>query len=287
MGWYTAPHEATHVNRAANIMKMIHIPVFAAIMAATPLAYGQTFPLPDGVVSNAFAGRRGAFVVIDCASGAISDFNPDASSEKLAPCSTFKIWNTLIGVENGVIVSAEADFYKWDGETRSIMEWNKDLSLKEAFVASCVPAFQSLARKIGSVGMQLWIDRIGYGDRDISAGVDVFWLPAPGRKILLVTPLEQADLIRKLVSGKLPFSEKSRAVLKNVMTIAHTDHGVLYGKTGSGADDTGTYALGWFVGYVESNGKTYAFACTAKGKGSMGKDARAIVEAVLEKQGLL
>ncbi len=71
------------------------------------------------------------------------------------------------------------------------------------------------------------------------------------------------------------------------MNIKTTDRGVLYGKTGSGADDTGTYALGWFVGYVENKGRTYAFTCAAKGNNVKGKDARDIVEAVLEEQGLL
>jgi beta-lactamase class D len=123
--------------------------------------------------------------------------------------STFKIWNTLIGLENGIISSAEDAFYKWDGETRSIPEWNKDLTLKEAFQGSCVPAFQNLARKIGPQRMRLWIEKIDYGDHNISSGVDVFWLPAIGRKSLLISPEEQAKLIYRLVLGKLFFRESS------------------------------------------------------------------------------
>ena len=71
------------------------------------------------------------------------------------------------------------------------------------------------------------------------------------------------------------------------MAIKKTGNGVLFGKSGSGTDDRGIFVLGWFVGYVESNGRTYAFACTAEGENIMSKDARAIVETVLEKQGLL
>ena len=268
-------------------MKMTQMLAIATIMAASSPARGQSFPAPERVVSEAFAGRKGAFVIVDCGSGGISDFRPGASAEKLAPCSTFKIWNTLIGLETGIVTAADEAFYKWDGETRAISEWNKDLTLKEAFQASCVPAFQNLARRIGPVKMQSWLDKIGYGDRDMSAGADVFWLPARGRKTILISPTEQARLMCKLVSGKLPFREGSVAVLKEVMAVRKTDRGILYGKTGSGADGTGTYDLGWFVGYVESRGKTYAFACAANGDGVMGKDARAIVERVLEKQGLL
>ncbi len=268
-------------------MKMRHLLAIAVIIIGAPFAYGQTLPIPESLVNSAFAGRRGAFVLIDCSSGAISAFRPEASSEKLAPCSTFKIWNTLIGLEIGILSIAEGAFYLWDGEIRPIPEWNRNLTLKEAFRASCVPAFQNLARQIGPRRMQSWINQIDYGDGDLSAGIDVFWLPAAGRKMILISPKEQAELIGKLVSRKLPFSAKSLAALKDIMLIKRTDHGVLYGKTGSGADDYGTYALGWFVGNVESQGRTYAFACAAKGNNVMGKDARTIVEKVLEGQGLL
>jgi beta-lactamase class D len=268
-------------------MKAIFILAIAMITAAANLAYGQTFPIPENTVSSAFHGCDGAFIIIDCVSGIASDFRPDASAESLPPCSTFKIWSTLIGHETGIIDSAKEDFYKWDGVNRAYAGWNRDLTLKEAFQVSCVPAFQSVARLIGHERMQLWIDKIEYGDRDISAGIDMFWLPAKGRKTILISPKEQAQLLCKLVSGTLPFSVKSLTVFKEIMKVNTTDHGILYGKTGSGADDRGIYILGWFVGYVESNGTTYAFACTAKGDNIMGKDARAIVENILIRQGIL
>jgi beta-lactamase class D len=99
--------------------------------------------------------------------------------------------------------------------------------------------------------------------------------------------MEQAKLLCRLNAGKLSFSKQSIKFLKDIMMIKTTATGVLYGKTGSGADETGMYTLGWFVGFVESNGKTYSFACAIKGENVMGKDARAIVELILEKQGLL
>jgi beta-lactamase class D len=259
----------------------------AMITAAANLAYGQTLPIPESIIRNAFHGRDGAFIIIDCASGIASDFRPDVSAEQLPPCSTFKIWNTLIGLETGLISSAGEDFYKWDGENRAFPGWNRDLTLKEAFQASCVPAFQNLAREIGQKHMQFWIDKIGYGDRDTSAGIDLFGLPAKGRKTVLISPKEQAQLICKLISKKLPFSEKTLMAFNDIMQLKKTDRGVLYGKTGSGVNDADTYTLGWFVGYVKHNGRKYAFACTIKDKEVMGKDARSLVETVFEKQGML
>ena len=110
--------------------------------------HAANLSIADSIIRNAFAGREGALVIIDCSSGANSDFRPNASAERVAPCSTFKIWNALIGLESGIIASADEAFYRWDGQTRAIPAWNKDLTLQEAFQASCVPAFQALARQI-------------------------------------------------------------------------------------------------------------------------------------------
>lgn len=245
------------------------------------------FPFPEASIQTAFDGQKGALVVIDCASGETERFNPEGCGEKLPPCSTFKIWNTAIGLELGVISQADQPFYKWDGEKRFIDAWNKDLTLREAFAASCVPAYQELARKIGMERMNTWIEKIHYGDRNTSSGIDVFWLPAPDRKPILISPDEQARLIASLVGGKLPFSTKTLSTLKDIMTAKRTDHGTLYGKTGTGTIGSEDYNIGWYVGYVESSGKTFAFACVVKGEKVMGKDARTIVERILTKQSLL
>ena len=103
----------------------------------------------------------------------------------------------------------------------------------------------------------------------------------------MISSAEQAELICSLVNGKLPFSEKSRAALKELMAVKKTVNGAFYGKTGSGDDDSGKFNLGWFAGYVESNGRTYAFACVIKGNALTGMDTRRIVETILEKNGLL
>ena len=91
----------------------------------------------------------------------------------------------------------------------------------------------------------------------------------------------------RIGSGEVPFSKASLAALKKLMFIKKTDRGILYGKTGSGTNDDGTFVLGWFVGYTESQGKTYAFACVAQGRNVMSKNARDIAESVFAKQGLL
>jgi beta-lactamase class D len=243
--------------------------------------------MPQRVVEQAFAGRDGSLVLIECKSGETAVFRPEVAAVRIAPCSTFKIWNALCGLELGIVDRPEQPFYVWDGMERSVAAWNRNLTLKDAFAVSCVPAFQGLAQTIGSERMRAWLDTIQYGDQDISAGIDVFWLPASGRKTVLISPEEQAALIRRLVQGELPISEKSVSALREMMLVKRTAKGTLFGKTGSGANDSGVYVLGWYVGYVESGGTVYAYACVVRGSNAMGKDARAIVESVLERLKLL
>jgi beta-lactamase class D len=57
------------------------------------------------------------------------------------PASTFKIVNSLIGLQTGVI-SSDSMIIKWDGVKRNVEEWNKDLSMYEAFRVSSVPYYQ-------------------------------------------------------------------------------------------------------------------------------------------------
>jgi beta-lactamase class D len=261
--------------------------ILGGVLAATLLTSCRTSWIPESTAKEAFGDLGGALVVIDCSSGHRMTYRPDVAIKPVPPCSTFKIVNALIGLESGVISSPNQQFYKWDGVERSVPAWNRDLTLQEAFQASCVPAFQTLARQIGQARMQSWIDKIRYGNRDTSAGIDVFWLPSKGRNTILISPAQQAELMSRIVSGEVPFSSASLAVLKKLMFIKKTAQGALYGKTGSGTDDHGAFVLGWFVGYAEGNGKTYAFACAAQGQNVMSKNARAIVENILERQGLL
>lgn len=235
-----------------------------------------------------FQSYETALVIYDRSSGRTMNVDPVLSARRLAPCSTFKIYNTLIGLELGLIPGADAPWYVWDGIRRDIEGWNHDLTLREAFRVSAVPAYQILARQIGRERMQAYLQEIGYGTKEIASGVDTFWLSRSAGTPILISADEQVVLLNKLLDGQMPFSKKNIAVLRDVMQVVKTEKGTLYGKTGSGVDANGKWSLGWFVGFLEQGQTVYVFACNITGgREPYGKTARTIVEDVFRSWGLL
>ena len=233
-------------------------------------------------------GYDAALVIYNRANGETININPARGSQRLSPCSTFKIYNTLIGLELGLIKWADEPWYKWDGVKRDIEGWNQDLTLREAFRVSAVPAYQILVRQIGEARMKEYIEKIGYGSQNISSGIDIFWLPRPDTTSIKISADEQVVLLNKLLDGKLPFSERNIAILRDIMQAEKTDKGTLYGKTGSGTGPDGKWNLGWFVGFLESGDATYVFACNITGGDNpSGKTARTIIESIFKSQNLL
>jgi beta-lactamase class D len=248
----------------------------------------SVFASAQGIDKSFFEGYDTALVIYNRSSGAVTNVNLARSALRLPSCSTFKIYHTLIGLELGLLPGPDEPWYKWDRIHRDIEGWNRDLTLREAFHVSAVPAYQILARQIGSGRMKKYIEQINYGSKDISAGIDIFWLPRPGSTSIMISADEQVALLNKLLDGKLPFAKKNLAILRDVMEVAKTEKGTLYGKTGSGANPNGKGGLGLFVGFLESKGVTYVFACNITGgENPSGKTAKTIVENVLKSQGLL
>jgi beta-lactamase class D len=179
------------------------------------------------------------------------------------PASTFKIVNSLVGLETGKIVD-EKMVIPWDGKTRQIPEWNKDLTMAEAFKVSAVPYYQEVARRIGKDTMQYWLDTLGYGAKNgraiIKSAVDTFWLD----NSIKVTADEQLGLVKKLYFDQLPFQKRTLRLVKDVMVREKNSNYILAYKTGWGNAENGN-AIGWVVGWVEENKHPYFFALNVEG----------------------
>jgi len=175
------------------------------------------------------------------------------------PASTFKIVNSLIGLQTGVI-SSDSMIIKWDGVKRNVEEWNRDLSMYEAFRVSAVPYYQEVARRIGKDRMEYWMDTVNYGagPKDtafrISTAIDTFWLD----NSLKITPDEELGLVKMLYFDQLPFFKNYQEKVKKAMLFENKTMYRLAYKTGWGRKENGDH-LAWAVGWVEENNHPYFF----------------------------
>jgi beta-lactamase class D len=196
----------------------------------------------------------GCFALFDNGANGFTMYNLSRYRDSsYTPASTFKIVNALIGIQTGII-SDENMVIKWDGVKRWNEEWNKDLTMKEAFAVSAVPYFQEVARRIGRDTMKLWIDSLGYGNRDISGPIDSFWL----NNRLKVKPDEELGLVKKLYFNQLPFFKRTQEIVQSVMLREQNSNYSLSYKTGWGFPGDGR-ELGWIVGWIEENKHPYFF----------------------------
>lgn len=194
---------------------------------------------------------QGSFILYDQQNDKYTFYNQEQTKQSFTPASTFKICNSLIGLETGVI-GDENFVITWDSVVRQNSKWNQDHDLKTAFKNSTVWYYQELARRVGGQQMKLWLDKANYGNADTSGGIDKFWLTGG----LLITPQQQIDFLVKLRNNKLPFSQRSMDIVKKIMIEKDTLDYVIRGKSGWGAKED----IGWFVGYIEIGENVYYFA---------------------------
>jgi beta-lactamase class D len=229
-----------------------------------------------------FQGFKGAFVLYDVNSNRYIRYNPEQCTERFLPASTFKIMNSLIGLETGVILD-ENYVIKWNGTKYDIPSWNQDHTLKTAIQNSVVWYYQELARRVGKEKMQQYVDAANYGNKDISNQIDTFWLEGG----LRISAEEQIGFLKRLYKSELPFSQRSMNIVKEILTLEKTETYRLSGKTGS--VQRVTPHVGWFVGYLEAKGNVYIFATNIGSPGSEGdgNKAKEITRNILQGLGLL
>jgi beta-lactamase class D len=258
----------------SHIGRLFLLPALFCLCAA-PAAAQSTAPTADWPQPlGAYAGDAEACIAIHHpATDQYFIHNRAQCEERLAPCSTFKVPNALVGLESGVL-TGPADVKPWDGQEHSRVVQNRDHDLASAMRHSVVWYFQDVALEVGAERMQAALDAYAYGNRDISGGQDRFWLSSS----LRISALEQLRFMASLQRDALPASPQNQAVVRSL--IRQTDDvpagfgGDLYGKTGSCASPEGDY--GWFTGFLQRDGEDYVFAVNVKGPGKWSADARRI-----------
>jgi beta-lactamase class D len=201
-------------------------------------------------------GTVGTFVGYKTDDYLIIASDKERSGEAMLPASTFKIPNSLIALETGVVGDPDKDVFKWDGVVRSIEAWNRDHTLRTAIAASAVPVYQEIARRIGAERMQKYLDLFEYGNRDIGGGIDQFWLTGN----LRIDPVEQVDFVDRLRRGVLPVSKRSQELVRDILPATKVGDATIRAKSGLLGAELGKPSLGWMVGWAEKGSASTVFA---------------------------
>ncbi len=199
------------------------------------------------------AGFRGAFVSREADAKELVCFSTKECATQYPPASTFKIPHALIALDAGVLDGPD-HLMTWDGETRWLDAWNRDLTLADAIRVSALWYFQRVAPLVGRERMQRALDAFEYGNHTIGPDLDAFWID----DTLRISPIEQVAFWHKLHAGELPVSEEARTQVLAMTELARDGDTVLRGKTGWFRME-GRTNYGWFTGCLDGE-KRVCFA---------------------------
>ena len=213
-----------------------------------------------------------------------------------SPDSTYKIYDALFALEEGVITPADSSM-AWDGTAYPFAAWNKDHNLDTAMRASVNWYFEKIDRQLGSPVIRDYLHRIGYGNETIPAyittGSSPYWLQSS----LKISPVEQVQLLAALYDNRPGFAPEHVNAVKDSIRLystagnasaagtspenASAGNTAFYGKTDTGRVD-GQDRNGWFIGFFEVPDNTCFFAVNIQGSsGAAGSKAAGIAKAVL------
>ncbi len=176
------------------------------------------------------------------------------------------IISSLIALENGIL-EPENSTRTWSGEVFWNEDWNKDIDFSEAFRISCVWYYRQVIDDIGKDTMQKELDKLQYGNCDISDWegrlntnnnnrvLTGFWIESS----LMISPKEQVEVMERIFGDNSGYSEETQNELKQVMLVSEQERTdiSIYGKTGMGKAG-GIVVDAWFTGFAEgTDGKIY------------------------------
>ena len=240
-----------------NARLLTFLLLFASLDSLSARSYREA---PQLEKCFADKGVLGTFALLNPETDTVIVWNEARAKERFTPASTFKIANSLIGLDTGAVKSVD-EVLPYGGKPQRLKQWERDMHLRDAIKASNVPVYQELARRIGLKRMRAGVKKLGYGNMEIGSVVDRFWLDGP----LAISAVEQTEFLGRLVEGKLLVSPEAVRAVKEITLLEKTEIYELHGKTGWHMDEK--RQIGWWVGWVERDGKVYPFALNIDLKG--------------------
>ena len=214
-----------------------------------------TTPVKNEVdYSDSFNGIQGCAVFYNPTDKVYDFYNSELCEEEIPPYSSFKIINTLLGLSQNVVTSADSKL-GYDGTIYWREQWNKDITLKEAFKESCVWYYEKIMDSLDKEYVQQVLNDLQYGNCDITAwdesGHNVFWISSS----LKISPIQQVEVLSNIFEGKTSFNSSHVELLKDFMLVDSNENYSIYGKTGSASKRNA-----WFTGFFEKDNERTYFA---------------------------
>ncbi|WP_342118223.1 class D beta-lactamase [Pseudoduganella sp. OTU4001] len=231
---------------------------FVALLAA-----GLGLPLPAFSTEHCLA-------VADAATGKWL-VHEGVCDQRLPPMSTFKLPIALMGYDAGILRDEHAPvlpFKEGYADWRPV--WRQPHDPSSWMAESVVWYSQRLTEQMGAQRFSAYVQRFGYGNRDVSGdkgkdnGLTMSWLNSS----LRISPDEQIGFLRRVVQRELGLQalayDTAAALVRRPEPVGGWQ---VFGKTGSGRN------VGWYVGWLERDGKRIVFAQAGSSSGQEIRDA--------------
>ncbi|MGL5434978.1 MAG: BlaR1 family beta-lactam sensor/signal transducer [Lachnospiraceae bacterium] len=205
-------------------------------------------------LSTYFGEYEGSFVLYNLEDDAWSIHDMENATVRVAPNSTYKIYDALFGLEEGVI-TPEDSLIPWSKENYPFEAWNADQTLQSAIHSSVNWYFQAIDEQLGAALVYDYIQEIGYGNENMSGNFTAYWMESS----LEISTIEQVELLTKLHNNSFGFAPENINAVKDAICLSSSETGTFYGKSGTGLVDDHD-VNGWFIGYIEADDNTYFFA---------------------------
>ncbi|MBT4762888.1 MAG: class D beta-lactamase [Bdellovibrionaceae bacterium] len=255
------------------------IKLIISLLAIIPFFANAEVKLPKDMGTYFNKNHSSCFLIKRVGGLKVQSFNMKQCDLRNEPYSTFKILNSLIGLETAAINSLT--IIPWDKKKKFLKAWEKDHTLKSAIKNSVVPFYQELARRINLNRMQKYINLVDYGNKKVGDRIDRFWLDGP----IQISASEQLNFIEKLYRNQLPFKKEHQSFVKEILINEKGPSRILSGKTGS-KYKKGHFVFGWFVGHVRKGKDQYVFVINSKGQGESGSRLKSVAISILQDMGL-
>lgn len=194
-------------------------------------------------------------VVADASTGRIAVQRGDCQT-RVTPASTFKIAISLMGYDAAVLKDEhhpELPFREGYPDWRD--SWKQPADPARWMRESVVWYSQQVTTALGMARFRDYVERFGYGNRDVSGdadhdGLTLSWIGSS----LKISPFEQLAFLRRIVNRQLGVGAHAYDMTARLLAYKRVGAWEVSGKTGASS------GYGWYVGWATQGNRTFVFA---------------------------